>query len=119
VQILRKPRNLISVIVGKKISMIITTLNAEEEEVVLQRFKKEARDNCKEQMQRLVACTKTKTFSLMWECKEENKELHNCLAPFTTTALHLMQRHLEIDRKKEFMKSKGKYPPFDTVPDDS
>jgi hypothetical protein len=91
--------------------MIITVLNGQEEEVVLQRLKKEARDKCKAELQNLVSCTRQKTFSMFWQCKEENRIAQSCLGQFTTELEHFRLRMEELEKKKMYLKHNGLYPP--------
>jgi oligoribonuclease NrnB/cAMP/cGMP phosphodiesterase (DHH superfamily) len=91
--------------------MIVTVLNGQEEEVVLQRLKKEARDKCKEEMERLVNCTRTKTFSMFWHCNQENQAAQSCLAKFTGQDTHHKMRMEELEKKKNYLKMNGLYPP--------
>jgi BMFP domain-containing protein YqiC len=91
--------------------MIITVLNGQEEEVVLQRLKKEARDKCKAELEKLVKCTKSKTFSMFWHCREENQIAQSCLAKFTGEDTHFRMRMEELEKKKTYLKQNGLYPP--------
>ena len=90
--------------------MILTALNTQEEEVVLQRFKKLARDMCKTEIQNLVNCTTTKTFSLIYACKQEKIRVNECLEPFSKQEILDRMRFEEVGKKKEFYKNKGLYP---------
>ena len=90
--------------------MILTTLNTQEEEVVLQRFKKLARDMCRSEIQDLVACTTTKTFSLIYACKQEKQRVNECLEPHSKQEILNKMRYEEILKKEQFYKQKNLYP---------
>jgi TPP-dependent 2-oxoacid decarboxylase len=90
--------------------VLIKVLNAKEEEVVLQRLKAIARDNCRKEMDELVKCTKTKTFSMFWKCNVLNEEAQSCLSKFTGHDTLLKMRIAEIDKKCEYLKAHNKYP---------
>lgn len=90
--------------------VVIKTLNAKEEEVVLQRLKAIARDKCRKEMDELVKCTKTKTFSMFWKCNVLNEEAQTCLSKFTGHDTLLKMRLEEIERKCEYLRLNNKYP---------
>jgi hypothetical protein len=91
--------------------MIITVLNGQEEEVVLQRMKREARDKCKTQLEALVACTKSKTISMFWECTKVNELAQSCLSQYTGDDTLFRMRMEELERKRKYLRSSGLYPP--------
>ncbi|KAL2918164.1 hypothetical protein HK105_202091 [Polyrhizophydium stewartii] len=89
---------------------IIATLNSAEEEVVLQRFKKYSRDNCRELLEELVKCTKSHTVSIPMQCRLQNELVQECLKKHSTEAVRDAFREEELHRKREFLKANGKWP---------
>jgi Cytochrome c oxidase biogenesis protein Cmc1 like len=89
--------------------MIIPVLNYQEEEVCLQKMKKDAQTNCKELLGKLVACTKTKTITLYWPwsaCEMQRLASSECLAQFTTPEVKEGIREAVLTDKIRYLKAK-------------
>ncbi|KAI8930271.1 hypothetical protein BC831DRAFT_439937, partial [Entophlyctis helioformis] len=89
---------------------VIAVLSSEEEEVALQRFKKSARDKCRSYLDDLVNCTRHRTFSLVMMCREQNRKVQECVQQYTTESDLDRFREEELLKKREFLKSIGKWP---------
>ena len=90
--------------------VVITALNALEEEVVIQRIKKRARDNCKTELQNLVNCTRDKTFSMFYKCKGLNALALKCTSQYTLDEDFKKEFEVEREKKIQYLKENGKYP---------
>ncbi|KAJ3183199.1 hypothetical protein HDU85_002225 [Gaertneriomyces sp. JEL0708] len=80
----------------------LTVLTNKEEEIVLNDLKKNARSKCKDLLEALVACTRSRTVTVYWACQAENKAVNECLGRFTTNAEYDKLRTKFLEDKKQW-----------------
>ncbi|KAI8908929.1 hypothetical protein EDD86DRAFT_247213 [Gorgonomyces haynaldii] len=91
--------------------MLVTTLNIKEEEAALQKAKKNARTQCKDVVEQLIACTRYKTFSLYFgACEKERKISSECLSQYTNELALSEMREQVLKDKIQFLKDHNKFP---------
>ena len=90
--------------------MIITTLNNKEEEVVYQRMKETAVEECKEYVLKFNDCSRNKTITSGIFCKSFIKEMNDCILPKTSPSKLLELKLIEIEKKNKYCIEHQKYP---------
>ncbi|KAJ3324716.1 hypothetical protein HDV06_005974 [Boothiomyces sp. JEL0866] len=90
--------------------MILTVLNAQEEERIRKEMTEKARLKCTKYLDELFACTRHKTVSLLWNCKKEVHAANECVKQYTKDEVHRKMRLDMLNDKTEYLKKNGKYP---------
>ncbi|KAH6570608.1 hypothetical protein BASA82_000813 [Batrachochytrium salamandrivorans] len=89
---------------------IIAVLNTGEEEAAQQKWKKHSRDMCRNLLDDLVNCTRSKTITIGYACKEPNQKVQECLKQYSTEEWRDKFREDELRLKKEFLVAHGRWP---------
>ncbi|KAI8819463.1 uncharacterized protein EV422DRAFT_534855 [Fimicolochytrium jonesii] len=83
--------------------VVLTVLSNKEEELIHNELKKNALSQCSRLVQELVACTKVRTITVYWACKDQTAALNKCLAPYTTENERDKLREKHIALKNEWI----------------
>ncbi|SPO23938.1 related to CMC1 - mitochondrial intermembrane space copper-binding protein [Ustilago trichophora] len=69
-------------------------LSNREADTLMKQQKAKALKECKEQMEAFVECSKTRTISMLWSCRDQKKALGECLRVYTSE--ETMEREKQI-----------------------
>ncbi|KIS67175.1 uncharacterized protein UMAG_12296 [Mycosarcoma maydis] len=59
-------------------------LSNREEDTLMKQQKAKALKQCRAQMQDFVECSKTRTISMLWSCRDQKHALRDCLRTYTS-----------------------------------
>ncbi|KAI8839276.1 cytochrome c oxidase biogenesis protein Cmc1 like-domain-containing protein [Chytridium lagenaria] len=76
-------------------------------DVILKRLKKTAMQKCEPAVREFVDCSKHRTVTLFFSCRELNKKMNACLAQFTTDTDRDILREEALKQKIAARKSRG------------
>mmetsp|Transcript_8197 Transcript_8197/g.11286 ORF Transcript_8197/g.11286 Transcript_8197/m.11286 type:complete len:141 (+) Transcript_8197:42-464(+) len=76
-------------------------LNNRDREIIRGRIKTQAMKSCAKQVEGFVECTKGRTFTVVFACQSELKEVNNCLGASSTEAIQKQVEAEYIEEKRQ------------------
>ncbi|SJX65102.1 related to CMC1-mitochondrial intermembrane space copper-binding protein [Sporisorium reilianum f. sp. reilianum] len=82
-------------------------LSNREADTLMKQQKAKALQECKAQMEAFVECSKTRTISMLWSCREQKQALSECLRVYTSEEAMEREKQLFLQQARSGDESKA------------
>ncbi|CDU25038.1 related to CMC1-mitochondrial intermembrane space copper-binding protein [Sporisorium scitamineum] len=82
-------------------------LSNREADTLMKQQKAKALKECKAQMEAFVECSKTRTISMLWSCRDQKQALGDCLRVYTSEEAMEREKQIYLQQARSTDESKG------------